>query len=362
MRNIALLEVVSMLKLTLLFTIIVNEVVRIKQFKHVVAALMIGIFLQGIAALAQYGFDFNFGAQILGESTKEGTEYLSRATYRGGGFTNRVGGLFGHPNLLSIYLAMLLPIGLSVLFSGIKPIYKYLTAIIVVIGVIALVLTLSRSGWLSFSIAFVTLMIVSYLDQRLRNKYVFSRILSIIAIFILAIALSGPIMKRLTQSDPGAVSFRWEYMGVAMNMVKEKPILGFGLNSFVWQMPPYSDYKTYEGVRNRFGEVLPVVHNIYLLIWAEQGTVGLVLYLLFYFHLLRIAKIGLTIYKEPFLAMVNLGCFAGLLALMVDGMASFFIRSGNGGRMFFIVAALVVAIRWWHFDNIQNRTSNKIST
>jgi hypothetical protein len=66
---------------------------------------------------------------------------------------------------------------------------------------------------------------------------------------------------------------------------------------------------------------------------------------------MRTAWRGLFVYKQQFLAMVNLGCFAGLIALMIDGMASFFIRNGNCGRIFFIVAALVIAIQWWHYDN-----------
>ena len=320
-----------------------------------IAALIIGLAIQSLIGIIQYSFNFNFGTQILGEVTQEQTDYTSLATYRGGGFTNRVGGLIGHPNLYAIYLAMLLPIGLSILFSDIKTFYKFLISITISMGIVSLVLTLSRSGWLSFSIAFIFLMGISFIDKRFRRKYVFARFSTIVLICILALTFSGPILKRINNSDEGAVSFRWEFMQVALDMVMDKPILGFGLNSFVWQMPSYTKYKTYKGNIDRFGENLPVVHNIYLLIWAEQGTVGLALYLIFYFQLLRIAWQGLTTYSQPFLSMVNLGCLGGLLALMVDGMASFFIRNGNCGRIFIIVAGLIVAIRWWHFQNTQTR-------
>lgn len=354
MREVAFLEVVRMIKLSLLFIVLVNELVRVKQFEHVVAALLVVIAIQGIVALIQYIFSINLGAQILGEVTEKGSEFTSLATYnQKGEFTNRVGGLIGHPNTLAVVLAMILPIGISILFSGIKTIYKLLVGINVCIGIIALILTLSRSGWLGFSLAFVTLMGFSFLDSHLRRKYTFARIVSLVAIAFLAIALSGPIMKRLFQSDSGAVSFRWEFVGVSMDMVKDKPILGFGLNSFVWHMPPYTKHKNYKGVLDNFGENLPVVHNIYLLYWVEQGTIGLIFFLAFYFKLLRIGWEGLSRYKQPFLAMVNLGCFAGLLALMVDGMASFFIRIDNCGRIFFIVAALMVAIRWWQYENVE---------
>jgi len=361
MRQVALLEVVRMLKLALLFIVIVNEVVRIKQFGHIVAALMVTIAIQSIVGLVQYAFDLNLGAQILGEITQANSEYTSKATYLESEFTNRIGGLIGHPNLLAIFLAILLPIGISILFSGIKPIYKFLTSMVIIMGLISLVLTLSRSGWISFGVALAALMATTFILPSMRGKYVFGRILTIATIIAVTAALSGPIMKRINSSDEGAVSFRWEWMKVATEMALDKPVLGYGLNSFIWFMPAYTPYQTHQGVIARYGHqtYLPVVHNIYLLVWAEQGTVGLLLFLIFYFRLLYISFQGLATYKQPFLAMVNLGCLAGLLALSVDGLASFFIRNDNCGRIFFIVAALVVAIKWWHTDNIDNRFPEK---
>ena len=162
-------------------------------------------------------------------------------------------------------------------------------------------------------------------------------------------------MKRIYQSDSGAVSFRWKWMEIAVEMAMDKPVFGFGLNSFVWFMPPYTPEKTFLEVMNKYGqqEVLPVVHNIYLLVWAEQGSLGLIIYLAFYIHLMRIAWRGVAKYEQPFLATVNIGCLAGLLALAIDGLASFFVRIEPGGRIFFIIAALVVAIQWWHIENVE---------
>lgn len=355
MRHVAFLEVVRMLKLSILFLVIVNEAVRVKQLEHIVAALMVGVFFQGAVALAQYVFDVNFGAQILGEVTKDGTDFTSRATYADGGYTNRVGGMIGHPNLLAIYMAMIVPIGMAVLFSNVKALYKGFLLIAVLLGSMSLILTLSRSGWIAFAMAYIVLMAVSFSHPSLRTKYVLGRIMSVVFIFLVAAALSGPIIKRLTQSDTGAVSFRWEFMEVAVDMALDKPILGFGLNSFVWHMPPYTKYQSYNGVLDRFGEDLPVVHNIYLLVWVEQGTLGLLIFLAFNYHLMLIAWRGVSHYTHPFLAVVNLGAMAGMLALMADGMASFFIRNPNCGRVFIIIAALIVAVQVWHKNNAQGQ-------
>lgn len=352
MRKVALLEVIRMLKLYVLALLIVNELVRTRQFKHFVAAFLFAVFLQCLVAMIQYLFDLNLGAQILGEVTQEGAEYTSKATYNvESEFTYRVGGLIGHPNLLAIFLAMLLPVSISILFSNIGTVAKALTATLSVLGSIVLVLTLSRSGWLSFAFAFITILMATFVRPQIRKRYVFGRVAMIVGAFVLAIAMSGPIVKRITESDSGAVSFRWEWMEVATRMIMDKPVLGFGLNSFVWFMPPYTDYKSYSGVVDKFGTDLPVVHNIYLLVWAEQGTVGLIIFLIFYFGLIRMAWRGVYSYHNRFLAMVNIGCLGGLVALAADGMASFFIRNGNCGRIFVMIAALVIAIDYWHRAN-----------
>jgi putative inorganic carbon (HCO3(-)) transporter len=355
MREVALLEVFRMLKLSILFLVIVNEAVRVRQLEHIVAALMVGVAFQGAVSIAQYAFDVNFGAQILGEVTEAGTDFTSRATYQDGEFTNRVGGMIGHPNLLAIYMAMIMPIGLATLFSKAKPIYKAFLLVTVLLGAVTLILTLSRSGWIAFALAYILLMAVSFSHPSIRTKYVMGRLMSVVFIFLLAAALSGPILKRLTQSDSGAVSFRWEFMEVAMDMVLDKPVFGFGLNSFVWHMPPYTKYGSYNGVIDQFGDDLPVVHNIYLVVWSEQGTVGLLLFLAFNYHLMLIAWRGVKNYTHPFLTMVNLGCMAGMLALLADGMASFFIRNPNCGRVYFMIVALTVAIDLWHRHNAQGQ-------
>ena len=359
LRQVAALEVIRMLKLALLFVVVINEVVRVKQFKHVVAALMVAVAIQCLVGLLQFTFDLNLGAQVLGEAARETTEATSRATYFADGAfgrgesVHRISGLIGHPNLLAVFLAILLPIGISILFSNISPIYKAGVSVVIVIGLISLVLTLSRSGWISFGVGLTALMFMSFVLPNVRGRFVFERMLAVLVFVVIIVALSGPIIKRISHSDEGAVNFRWQWMGIATEMALDKPVFGHGLNSFVWFMPPYTPEKTYIGLIRKYGsqEVLPVVHNIYLLVWAEQGTLGLIVYLAFYFHLMRIAWRGLSAYQQSFLAMVNLGCLIGLLALAVDGLASFFIRNDNCGRVFFLVAALVVAIQYWHKNN-----------
>ena len=350
-RHVPAHEVFRMIKLLALFLVIINEVVRAKQFKHVAAALMIGIAFQSAIGLTQYLFDINLGAQVLGEAQQETIEFTSRATYLESDFTYRIGAFFGHPNLLSIYLAMMLPIAIALLFTRVATPFKAALSVVIALGLITLVLTLSRSGWISFGVAFLTLLTLSFLLPVPRRKFVFQKVALIVLTAVTVLVLSGPIVKRITQSDPGAVDFRWEWMAVSWEMIKEKPMLGFGLNTFVYNMPPYTDYGSPGAVMDRYGTNLPVVHNIYLLTWSEQGTVGLALFLALNGYLLLLAWRNLKQHQDNFLYMLNIGCLGGLLALATDGLASFFIRNDACGRVFIVVAAIIVAIHYWNRDN-----------
>jgi hypothetical protein len=49
--------------------------------------------------------------------------------------------------------------------------------------------------------------------------------------------------------------------------------------------------------------------------------------------------------------MANLGAACGVIAIMVDGLASFFTRVPAQGRMFWIVAAIIIAADRWNRRN-----------
>jgi ABC-type transport system involved in cytochrome bd biosynthesis fused ATPase/permease subunit len=46
--------------------------------------------------------------------------------------------------------------------------------------------------------------------------------------------------------------------------------------------------------------------------------------------------------------MINIGALCGLVAISVDGMASYYLRTPAPARVFWIVVALVVAIWYWN--------------
>ena len=170
MRALPILEIVRMAKCYLLFFVIINEVVRARQFLHVIVAICCGIVMQCVITDIQWFFKANLHLQFLGEPAAVATTAATKGVYLGTVDIYRAGGLFEHPNLLAGYLAMLLPICIALLFSRVGPLAKAALAGVVVLGMVALVITLSRSGWISFAAGFGVLFLFSMLHQKLRLR------------------------------------------------------------------------------------------------------------------------------------------------------------------------------------------------
>jgi len=347
-------EVFRMLKCWLLFLVIVNECVREKHFQHAVVALAAGVALNLLIAAAQYAVKGSLGLQALGEASADAVLGANLGVYLQGD-VYRVSGLVGHPNLFGAYLAMLLPIFAALVFTDYPARLKLAFVALTIAGMTGLVLTLSRTGWSAYAAAMLCLVLFLYLHPALRNRWTRRKGLMVVGLALVALAASGPVIRRLTASDSGALDFRYELLGVAWNMIKAKPILGVGLNSFSYHIEyaPYGVAKMVE----LFGPVWPVVHNTFFLVWAEQGSIGLLLFLGLNLHLLWIAWRNTRFGLSSRITMLNVALFGAVVALLVDGFGSFYLRVPGPARVFWVIAGLIVASHYWNVRNLAARSA-----
>lgn len=350
-RQLALVEAVQMAKSLALFLLLIGELTRVRRFLHLFAALAMGLGLQAAVGIAQYAKKADIGLQFLGEATMTTLEYANRATYMDGGATFRIGGLLGHPNILAGYIAMLAPMLLAMLMTRLSMERKLAIGAVLAMALVALLLTLSRSGWLAFALAVPILTGLMLRDRRSWQRALAGTMIVSAAGLAGALAFAPAIVRRFTQSDPGAVDFRWDWMGVAWAMMCDHPLLGVGLNSFVLHLPGRTIHGGTDGLTRSFGANWPVVHDIYLLIWAEQGTIGLVCFLILLAGLLRTAWANARHCADPMLYALNAGALAGLCANLLDGFGSFFLRQMPGARLLWILAAIIVATHVWQRRN-----------
>ncbi len=352
-RQAAMEEVFQMTKALALFVVLVNELVRSRQILHAATALGLGVFGEALIAAGEYAHHGALGLQKLGEATSDTLEYAARATYLDGGDVFRVGALIGHPNLLAGYLAILLPMLVATLFMPLAAHWRIASVAALLGGLAALVLTLSRSGWIAFGAAFLIVVALSWVHPTMRRRHRSMRIALLGTTATGLLAIAPLILRRATQSDPGALNFRYEWMDVAWAMVRAHPLLGIGLSAFTYNLPGVTRYGDAGQLSDHFGAVWPVVHNIYLIVWAEQGTPAFLCFLAIYATVLRTGWRNLRVVGDARLYFLSIGLVAGVCASMIDGLGSFFLRNPPCGRVFWMVAALIVAIRRWQTLNVE---------
>jgi len=140
---------------------------------------------------------------------------------------------------------------------------------------------------------------------------------------------AGPNADIGNETNQRAISDRLLYQQIAAQMIKEKPLLGVGYKNFVRVMDDYSEV-----------ELAPYqhqpVHNIYSLVAAETGIIGLIVFLMF---------IGSILYKAWKSSLTSasitlLSIFIGFL--FIGFFDHYLLTIQQGSLMFFLVSGLLV--------------------
>ncbi len=175
--------------------------------------------------------------------------------------------LAANPNDLALMLNLLLPLVVGLLLQARTAVRR--TVLLVIAGLVAaaIVLTFSRSGFLTLA-TIVTL----YLYRFARE----GRILRVAAVFAL-LAMTAPLLPSsyvdriatitaLDEDRTGSAQHRWSDMRAAASYVVQHPIVGAGLGQ---------DALALNQIR---GERWTVVHDVYLQYAVDLGLPGLLLF------------------------------------------------------------------------------------
>ncbi|MEO5693097.1 MAG: O-antigen ligase family protein [Usitatibacter sp.] len=349
-RMTAAHEVVRMMKITLFFIVLCNELRTPGRIMQVVLAIGVAIIIQSMAGIAQYAMGGGFGLEKLGESEVVSADnVVKRHTVM------RIGAFMIHPVIFATFLATLLPIALGMVLIRCGRSLRLLFALVILLGVPALILTLSRAGWLTFAITSVVLATLVMFRTKLRTKAIIPLALAGVIVAAVGLAFVEPIMARVFQSNTESEKGRTEWAQDARRMMAVKPVFGFGMNSYAFAAPPYTRLGE-RGAREfyekaRFGKTrfVPVVHNAYLQWRVEIGLIGWALHLAIFVMLLFMAWRNLRVHDEQ-LFVVNAACFAGLIGYLVDLWFGNSLRQGSTLREFWVLAALICAIHYWRLS------------
>jgi len=237
----------------------------------VLKSLVFGAFLVSCLALIFFALQFIIGLNptldilrnyiapfFLGNSMASlVSQYSSWLVNISGKTILRTFGTFPDPHLFSLYLAMILPIGIY--FYKKSSAKKYLLFSLVIL--LAIFLSFSRASYLAIIAGWLFLFLTSNLKHAIKKNILWFYALFTFLLFLFIIP--NPLISRFQSSfdfQEGSNSGRIEMWQVAIKNIGENPVLGLGLGGFADKL------NSSLGIRN------PIyAHNLLLDFGAETG-------------------------------------------------------------------------------------------
>ena len=244
--------------------------------RHIIAALVFGLIVSSIIGGWQVAVQQAAGLEIFGEFPIHVDNIGVSVVQAEGRRWLRPYGLLPHPNPF----AGALVIGLLAAGTWILSRRWWLAGTVLALGGLwVLWLTFSRAAWGGFMIGALALLSALW-HQRAnlhwrRLALTLTLVLAAAALFFLLyqpflLARAGIATESIEQRS---ISDRMVFTEFALRAISEYPLTGVGIGNFPWRASYYLMFTDFDLRGDN-------VHNIYLSVWAELGTVGLLLYLL----------------------------------------------------------------------------------
>jgi O-antigen ligase len=275
---------VKLLEYVLLFSYTAKNFRKLNSF-YLLSFFIAGIFFESLLTIAQY---LNQGAiggvlYFLGErSFNAQTPGIANASINGQLFL-RPYATFPHPNVLAAYLLIFM---ILIIIYAKQKLFRYqgvLVYFVLALGSLALFLTLSRVAIFAWVVFLLFLLFKSFWKKtrmsstkKVSSGLIKNKMLLVPLIMLAVFMLTFPPGQRFYQlnfSDQ-SVTQREELSKDSLLMFEQNPVLGVGLNNFLVDLPAIQK-------KDRDALYLQPVHNIFLLVLAESGIVGLIFFMYF---------------------------------------------------------------------------------
>ena len=243
-------------------------------------------------------------------------------------------------------MEMIIGLTLSLLYGeSTKKDKRLLIIIALVLMGIVVVLTGSRGGLISLLgvVAFVT--VTHRLQTRHREEdetasrksylLIGASLTFVVILFVSVVLLGGGTSlirgTGLSQQDDISTG-RLHFWGVALEVIKEDPVLGSGLDTFG---TAFTKYDTWNGSMR-----VEQVHNDYLQIVADAGILGFICIAVFVFLLFRQGFENLNRTTDKFRRGVCIGALAGCFGILTHSFVDFPLRTPANPFIFLTLVVL----------------------
>jgi O-antigen ligase len=275
--------------------------------------------LQAGVGCLQAGFKSNLGLEKLG-LFGSGARYDATQEILGGVALFRGSGLTSHPNFLASYLLLLLPLLLtrSIIATGKAKVLWYGALAIATGGLFS---TMSRTAWAAFLGVGALVLVAAIVYRLLTLRRAFQLSMALLTAVLGLVLYFLPTIRGRFQADfSESWKLRKDLAATALDIAADHPVAGVGLNNYTVIYPQYNPGYAAELMEN--DDMITVVHNVFLLVLAETGAIGLSGFLLFYGGIFVFGLHGLRTRGLRQRAAV-VGLLAGILAAMLLDLTEF---------------------------------------
>ncbi|MFW6311335.1 MAG: O-antigen ligase family protein, partial [Nanoarchaeota archaeon] len=226
------------LKYIIIFLVVIEVVKKKKQINKLLITFLISSLLVYIYAFYQY-FNYNF----------------------------RIYSTLHNPNPFGTYLTMVIFFSFCFAHYSDNLIYKIFGYIYGGIGGFLLIISYSRGAWLGFIFGIIAIILyLSYIDGKINFRK--SMLVFLISLLLIGILLPDNVIARFNSIfdlEGNSIKYRLMQYQSAIEMIKDKPLLGHGLGQYPKIFPRY---------KPDISRVHLHVHNLYLHWLVETGILG----------------------------------------------------------------------------------------
>jgi O-antigen ligase len=292
-RRFGVYAVVEMAQYFLIYLVVLNTVRTKSDVAMVIRLLMFTLGVQCVIFLLQTGTGATFTA----------TGQISRATDFG---LVRASGTVGTtPSGYAMFIEPLLFTAFALWRTRDSGMSRRVTGALAAVASVTLVLTLNRTSWMTLILGCA---IVELLVRRrgIARPLSARMLVTMAAVVVMAAIVVIPlIVPRLHADHSDDWNIRKNLIQIAISMIAHNAILGVGPGAYPFHIREYATSGT---------SWLWVVHNEYMLIWAERGLLGFLAWLAWMRGGFRQALAASRTSERRFQAL-GIGCAAALIGL-----------------------------------------------
>lgn len=275
---------------------LVGTVTNRGRLMSILGFVYVTLVLTGIVAFAQ---------RIIGVEVSASLTDLSMNA----GMPGRVYSTLENPNNYAEFIVLTFPVSLVFCANIVDRRWKTLSLAALVFPVGALLMTYSRSCWVSFALTVVVFL--ALWDKRLLPLI---PVAVVLAVPILPDTIFNRILTIGNTADSSNM-YRVYIWGSVLQMIRDYGLAGIGLG-------PGNFTPIYDLYSHPNASIAPHSHMLYMEIWLEMGVLGIVSFLGMYLGVIR-RGIRSARHADPLLRHVLIACVSSLVGVSFVGAAEY---------------------------------------